>query len=116
MASSDCLTQCQLYADPVEHLLICCARGCGYALTVARSKVTSHLREKHNMPKELRDRVTHHLKHEIPYTFWDPARVPLRDDGSSVHPKLRVHEGFACRECRSLTVNFEMLSRHISKE
>ncbi|KAH8750132.1 hypothetical protein F5882DRAFT_488086, partial [Hyaloscypha sp. PMI_1271] len=37
-------------------------------------------------------------------------------DNSLVHPQLRVHDGFACRECEYRTINHNELSRHISKE
>jgi hypothetical protein len=54
MASAhDKLCRFQLYAD-LERLLICCRRECGYALSVVRSQVTSHLRGKHNVSADLR--------------------------------------------------------------
>jgi hypothetical protein len=117
MASAhDKLSRFQLYADLEEQLLICSRRECGYALSVARSQATSHLRDKHNVPAELRAGLTHLLKHEYPDFFRNPAEVALRDDGALIHPKLHLYDGFACRKCRYRTINYSELSRHISKE
>jgi len=117
MASAhDNLSQFQLYADLEEHLLICCRSECGYALSVARSQVTSHLRDKHNVLADLRTGLTPLLKHEYPDFFRNPADVALRDDGALIYAKLHLYDGFACRKYRYRTINYSELSRHISKE
>ncbi|KFY01547.1 hypothetical protein O988_02688 [Pseudogymnoascus sp. VKM F-3808] len=54
--------------------------------------------------------------HVHPFKFVDPASVPPRPDGSDVHPKLRLHEGYACRACIYRTINPLIIKRHISKE
>ena len=46
-ASEAILAQFQLYVENKAQLLICTSPDCGYALSVARSQLTSHLREKH---------------------------------------------------------------------
>ncbi|KAH9205597.1 hypothetical protein DL95DRAFT_237576, partial [Leptodontidium sp. 2 PMI_412] len=48
------LARYELYVDPDVHLLICCRPECGFALFTTRSQVTSHLRDKHRVPKNLR--------------------------------------------------------------
>ncbi|KFZ23275.1 hypothetical protein V502_02247 [Pseudogymnoascus sp. VKM F-4520 (FW-2644)] len=63
---TDFLARCELYADLDTRLLICCRPSCGFALSTARSQVTSHLREKHGVTKDLRDGLTHHLRHVHP--------------------------------------------------
>jgi hypothetical protein len=113
-STKDFLADLQLYADDVHRVLICCR--CGYALSVTGSQATSHLRDKHHVQRELRDGLTRYLKHVHPYSFKNPADLPARADGSFVHPQLRVHDGFACRECEYRTINHNELSRHISKE
>src|SRR6187402_299577 len=112
----DKLSQFQLYADLKEQLLICCHSECGFALSVARSQVTSHLRDKHSVPADLRAGLTHLLKREHPDFFRNPADVARRGDGALIHPKLRVYDGFACRKCQYRTINHGELSRHVSKE
>lgn len=82
----------QLYADDTERILICCHGECGFALSVSRSQATSHLRDKHNISKELRDGLTRYLKHGHPYPFRNPADVAPRDDGSQVHRMLRIYD------------------------
>ncbi|PVH70107.1 hypothetical protein DL98DRAFT_389770, partial [Cadophora sp. DSE1049] len=110
------LSTLQLYADDTERLLICCHSECGFALSVARSQATSHLRDKHHIPKELRDGLTHYLRHGHPCSFRNPTEVAPRDDGSPVHRMLRIYDGFACRECPYRTINYAEYSRHASKE
>ena len=110
------LSALQLYADDTECLLICCHTDCGFALSVSRSQATSHLRDKHNISKKLRDGLTRYLKHGHPYPFRNPADVAPRDDGSQVHRMLRIHDGFACRACPYRTINYAEYSRHASKE
>jgi hypothetical protein len=116
MSSTDYLSQFKLYADPRERVLICCHPDCGYALSVTRSQVTSHLREKHRIPEELRKGLTQYLKREHTNAFRDPATLLTRPNGSTVHPKLQVHDGYACRLCQYKTINPFMMYRHSSKD
>jgi len=67
------LAQLQLYADNQERVLICCHGECGYALSVAASQATSHLRDKHNTPRALRDGLTRYLKHQHAFPFRNPT-------------------------------------------
>jgi hypothetical protein len=52
----------------------------------------------------------------LPYEFRDPASVQARPDGSLMHPKLQLHDGYTCRLCRYRTINPFIVSRHLSKE
>lgn len=110
------LAQLQLYADSHERVLICCHSERGYALSVTASQATSHLRDKHNTPIALRAGLTRYLKHQHAHSFRNPTDVAPRRDGSQVHRMLRLHDGFACRECPYRTINHNEMSRHISKE
>lgn len=88
------LSTLQLYADEAERLLICCHDECHYALSVTGSQVTSHLRDKHQIPQELRNGLTRHLKNEYPNFFRTPVELPPRDKGSQIHPQLRIYDRF----------------------
>jgi hypothetical protein len=116
MASTDDkLAHVQLYTDANEQLLICCRSECQYALSTALSQVTSHLRDKHNVPDDLRKGLTQIVRRGYPYSFRNPTEVALRDNGSPIHPKLRLYEGFACRKCKYRTISYSEFSRHASK-
>src|SRR5258706_12701665 len=104
------LSELGLYADDDDHVLIC--RRCGYALSVTDSQVTSHLRDKHQVLSSLRDGLTRYLHHGFPYKFRNPALVPVRRDGSPIHPMLPVYDGFDCERCDFRTINYSELSRH----
>jgi Orsellinic acid/F9775 biosynthesis cluster protein D len=106
------LARLKLYVDIEEQLLIC--GRCGYALAVDRSQVTSHLRDKHGINQQDRSGLTKHLNTVYPHGFRNPAEVPLRTDGSDIHPQLIVYEGFAC--CSFRTINYHELTRHISQQ
>lgn len=105
--------QCQLYADLDQRVLIC--RRCKYALSTTNSQVTSHLRDKHGVAEGLRKGLTHYLRDVHPYEFRNPAKIPVREDGCFIHPELQIHQGFACRECLYRTINYLLLTRHVSK-
>jgi hypothetical protein len=63
-----------------------------YALTVDRSQVTSHLRSRHRVNQQERRGLTNHLNARYPHGFRNPAEVPLRADGSDIHPELAVYK------------------------
>jgi hypothetical protein len=110
-ASDPFLARLHLYVDSKEQLLIC--GPCGYALAPDRSQATSHLRDKHHIDQGDRRGLTKHLNTQYPHGFRNPAEVPLRANGSDIHPRLAVHEGFAC--CNFRTVNYHELTKHISQ-
>ncbi|OBT40548.1 hypothetical protein VE00_08993 [Pseudogymnoascus sp. WSF 3629] len=114
--STNFLARYQLYADSHVRLLICYWPECGFALSTARSQVTSNLRDKHRVPEDLWKGPTHYFKYGHLYKFADPASVPPRPNGSAIHPKLQLHDGYACRECPYRTVNPFIIGRHISSQ
>ncbi|KAL5434706.1 hypothetical protein PMIN06_011321 [Paraphaeosphaeria minitans] len=105
------LARCDLYADVENRALIC--RKCKYALATSGSQVTTHLDKKHYVSKELRKGLTRYLR-QHPCGFKDPNAIPIRPNGSPPHPELRVHEGFACRECDFYTTSSKLLTGHLS--
>jgi Orsellinic acid/F9775 biosynthesis cluster protein D len=104
-----------LCIDDKEQLLICYRSECGYALAVKHSQVTSHLRDRHQVPESDRRGLTRYLTSIYPKGFRSPTELPPRDDGSDTHPQLHVHDGFSCRECSYYTINYPKLSKHMSK-
>lgn len=106
------LARCDLYVDSESQALIC--RNCKYALATASSQVTTHLDRKHGVSKELRKGLTQYLC-QHPCAFKDPSSIPLRPHGSTPHPELNVHEGFACRQCEFCTTSLKQLISHLSK-
>ncbi|KAK7177969.1 hypothetical protein PSPO01_15981 [Paraphaeosphaeria sporulosa] len=111
---SSLLEACDLYADDENQALIC--RVCKYALATAGSRVTTHLDKKHSVEKQVRKGLTKYIRHR-PCQFRDPSTIPLRPDGSSPHPELQLHKGYACRECLEPTfhtTSFEWLKHPFS--
>jgi hypothetical protein len=104
------LARCNLYVDRENQALIC--RLCKSALATASSQVTTHLDKKHGVPKELRKGLTQHLRRH-PGAFKDPSSIPPRTRGSTAHPELQVHEGFACRECDFCTISIKHMTSHL---
>ncbi|OBT60213.1 hypothetical protein VE03_10257 [Pseudogymnoascus sp. 23342-1-I1] len=69
------LARCELYADLDTRLLICCRPSYGFALSTARSQVTSHLREKHSVALGTSTRSTTaarrtHRAHGVEQQYW----------------------------------------------
>jgi hypothetical protein len=106
------LARCHLYVDRESRALIC--RQCKFALATANSQVTTHLDRKHGVSKELRKGLTKHLR-QHPGAFRDLSSIPLRPQGSTAHPELQVHEGFACRRCEFYTISIKQMTSHLCK-
>jgi len=113
-ASEAILAQFQLYVENKAQLLICTSPDCGYALSVARSQLTSHLREKHQIPETNRRLITRHLTQHYPEGFRDPAEATPLEDGLPACPVLRILKGYSCCACPYRTVNWQCLTRHVS--
>ena len=56
------LSNVQLFIDYNAHALICCRKECQSALSIADSRVTAHLRDKHHIPEDARKGLTKALK------------------------------------------------------
>jgi hypothetical protein len=109
MADYSVLAAVNLVFDPLGPALIC--KTCHYALAVSRSRVTSHLWEKHQISAESRRDITLLIRSiQIP----NPTEIPLRLDQSLIHPLLKVFRGYACVSCKYRTINLDMMTRHVS--
>ncbi|KAH8799328.1 hypothetical protein F5884DRAFT_811482 [Xylogone sp. PMI_703] len=119
MASRPCdqynefLAPYHLYIDPETHQLICCYQDCGFALAISHSRATSHLWNKHRVDSEVRKHIFQWIRENVPFRVRDPSTVASLEDGSPVHSKLRLFEGFNCRKCNYRTSNGPMMDRHV---
>ncbi|KAJ3453805.1 hypothetical protein MRS44_018437 [Fusarium solani] len=114
MATQELLSNLNLFHDAGARVLICTQDDCKFALSNGPSRVTTHLRDKHNIPTEARKGLSRLLKSLSPPGLLDPDEAPLRADGSSEHDKLRVYEGFACIHCPFRTISRQLMRRHLS--
>lgn len=91
MATGDLLTNLRLYIGYDAHALICFRDQCQCALSIAGSRVTTHLRDKHHVPEDARRGLTKTLK-SIP-GLWNPdgnypsARRRIRRAQASTNPR-----------------------------
>jgi hypothetical protein len=56
------LNSLQLFIDYDAHAVICCRQECQSALSIAGSRVTTHLLDKHHVPEDARKGPTKVLK------------------------------------------------------
>lgn len=108
------LSHMDLYLDRDRHLLICSRPECGFALSVRSSQITAHLRDKHDVPVNVRRDLTRYLRQNYHGYLRDPTDAIPSADGSDVRLPLRLFEGFACRTCTYRTVNIQCLGRHVT--
>jgi hypothetical protein len=92
----DDLRSLDLVIGKPERVLICTRVDCGYALQVSDKRVSRHLWEKHQVPKESRRGLDKYVQS---LNLLDPRQVPPRRDGTGVHQQLQKLRGFACRMC-----------------
>ncbi|KAH6876790.1 hypothetical protein B0T10DRAFT_497227 [Thelonectria olida] len=114
MANLDLLGSLHLFYDAEARVLICTRDQCKFALSTGPSRVTTHLRDKHNIPSEARKGLSRLLKSLPPPGLLDPEEAPPRADRSAEHDKLRVYEGFACVHCVFRTISLQLMRRHLS--
>ncbi|RGP61048.1 hypothetical protein FLONG3_10653 [Fusarium longipes] len=85
---------------------------CGFALKPGTDRVSRHLGEKHNVPKQLRYGLNQLVQSlGLP----DPAGLRPRPDWSEPHPYLAQHAGYCCVHCNTRSTSFEVTLRHMSK-
>ncbi|WKT53616.1 Protein of unknown function DUF3505 [Fusarium oxysporum f. sp. vasinfectum] len=113
MANTSLLDNLQLFLDTSARLLICTRESCKFALSNGPSRITTHLRDKHNISAEARKGLNKLLKSLSPVPL-EPDDASPRADGSPEHDKLRVYEGFACINCQFRTINLPLTRRHQS--
>ncbi|KAJ6436771.1 Alpha-galactosidase 2 [Purpureocillium lavendulum] len=78
------------------------------------SRVTTHLRDKHDIPEDARKGLTSFLKALPGPPLREPDEAPPRTDGSEEHILLRVYDGFSCRSCAFRTISIQSMRRHFS--
>ncbi|KAH7231700.1 uncharacterized protein BKA55DRAFT_523974 [Fusarium redolens] len=113
MANHTLLDNLHLFYDTGARLLICTRDSCQFALSNGPSRVTTHLRDKHNVSTEARKGLSQLLKSLSPRPL-DPDSASTLADGTAEHDKLRVYEGFACINCQFRTINIQSIRRHQS--
>ncbi|KAI3572653.1 hypothetical protein IWW34DRAFT_222952 [Fusarium oxysporum f. sp. albedinis] len=82
MANNTLLDNLQLFFDTSARLLICTRETCKFALSNGPSRVTTHLRDKHNISTEARKGLNQLLKYlsPAPYcTNYPPYQVLIHD-------------------------------------
>ncbi|KAH8646452.1 hypothetical protein BGZ61DRAFT_376808 [Ilyonectria robusta] len=112
MPNPEYLNKLSLFHDPEEHVLICFQDKCGYALSIGASHVTTHFRDKHNVPPETRKGLSRFLKLLPPPGLRDPEQAAPHADGSSKHSLLHVYKGFAYSHCQFRTISLQSMRPH----
>ncbi|KAI5456258.1 hypothetical protein BGZ63DRAFT_325556, partial [Mariannaea sp. PMI_226] len=105
------LMNLQLHIGPNARVLICCRNECLCALSTNGSRVTTHLRDKHNIPADMRKGLTKVLKTQ---RLLDPDKAFPREDGLPEHPYLRAYDGFDYNGCTFRTVRLQSMKHHFS--
>lgn len=100
-----------LWVDIQSKLLICTQPTCRYALGSSPTCVTSHLRDKHNLPRHTRKGLSKLLR---TLGLYNPTDVDPLADASPEHAKLKVYDGFACCHCPFRTIHLPTMRRHFS--
>jgi hypothetical protein len=108
------LDELKLYIDPIAQTLVCCHEECRFALSIKPSPLHDHLRQKHQVPIEKRQRLICILQNCQP-ALQQPADAPLRSDGCLSDVRLREFAGFSCRLCRFYTASDQIIRRHANK-
>ncbi|KAH6971950.1 hypothetical protein EDB80DRAFT_735855 [Ilyonectria destructans] len=93
-----------LWVDLQSKLLICTQPTCRYALGSSPTCVTSHLRDKHNLPRHTRKGLSKLLR---TLGLYNPTDVDPLADASPEHAKLKVYDGFACCHCPFRTIRVQ---------
>jgi hypothetical protein len=106
--SNELLRSLGLVIGDPEHVLICTHESCGYALQAHGTRVSSHMWEKHQIPKASHrglDRVVKPLK------LYGPRSVAPRSNSSAPH-LLQLCPCFTCWRCGYLTTSSKLHQQH----
>ena len=99
-----------LYLNQPEPAIICIQYK--FALKPDGDCISRHLGERHGISQPARRGLGPFIRSlHLP----DPETLPLRLDGSSPHPHLRIQQGAACRHCGLRSTSLEVLTRHLKK-
>jgi hypothetical protein len=99
-----------LYLNQPEPAIICIQ--CKFALKADGDCISRHLGERHGISKPARRGLGPFIR---TFRLPDPETLPVRLDGSSPHPHLRIQQGAACRHCGLRSTSLEVLTRHLKK-
>ena len=105
-----------LHVDSDAQALICRWPDCLCALSTTNSRVTTHLHEKHGVPRTKRRGLSKILAIACPAGFRAPDDIPPREDGSLEDPFLQTHDGYACHGCGFRTISLQLMKRHFSDD
>ena len=100
-----------LYYNQSPKPAIICIQ-CGFALKPGTDRISRHLGEKHNIPKQRRHGLNRLIQS---LSLPDPTSLPLRPDWSKPHPHLAQHTGYCCAHCNKRSTSIEVISRHMNK-
>ncbi|RYP58758.1 hypothetical protein DL769_008816 [Monosporascus sp. CRB-8-3] len=90
---------------------------CRYTLAPGNSGLSTHLRQKHQVPDYRRWELTWFLRHHGPSLgLHNPTEAPPRADGTPEDPRLRIYDGYACRLCRGRTIHHPTIERHVAAD
>ncbi|PNH26388.1 hypothetical protein BJF96_g10310 [Verticillium dahliae] len=92
----------QLSIDPTARVVIRYRAECLTGLVPSR--VSDHLKRKHDIPAEVRGQIGKLLGQSTP-KIQDPASTGVRADGAIRDPRLRTLDGFACKFCDYRTIS-----------
>lgn len=106
------LDELYLYVDYEAHALICCREGCRCALSIAGSRVTTHLCNTHHVPAGVRKGLIK-LVNSI-QGLRNPDDIEPRPDRSAEHIWLQRYKGFLCARCDFCTISLQLITRHFS--
>ncbi|KAI8411163.1 hypothetical protein FOFC_07757 [Fusarium oxysporum] len=99
-----------LYLNQPEPAILCIQ--CKFALKADGDRVSRHLGERHGISKLARRGLGPFIR---TLCLPDPKTLPMRSDGASPHPHLRIQQGAACRHCGLRSTSLEVLSRHLKE-
>ncbi|KAG4282249.1 hypothetical protein FPRO04_13325 [Fusarium proliferatum] len=105
------LKRLELHYDILDQAIICIP--CGFALKTDDDRVGRHLKEKHGISKNRRQKLNALVNSlHLP----DLDELPKRPDGSAQHPFLALQTGAECKHCNLRSTSHDILSRHLKKE
>ncbi|KAH6970331.1 hypothetical protein DER45DRAFT_601349 [Fusarium avenaceum] len=104
------LKRLELHYDIPYQVIICIP--CGFALKTDNDRVGRHLKEKHEISKNRRQKLNTLVNSlHLP----DLDELPKRPDRSAQHPFLALQTGAECKHCNLRSTSHDILARHLKK-
>jgi hypothetical protein len=98
-----------LFLNQPEPCIICIA--CRYALNPSAEAVSKHLWSVYETPPTARKGLNRMVKS---LQFTNPSTLPVRYDGSTVHPYLTVLNRAVCKVCDFRMTSLELIGRVVN--